>query len=488
MTIENLLKIPKQKLAEDTLEMYHEIQSLKSELSELKRLVFGSRSERFIADENPQQQNIFGEDVQAVATESDTISVDRKQSKKKKGHGRQELPAHLERIEHIIEPEADTSEMLRMGEEVTEELEYKPAELYVNKYIRPKYVSKDKETIIIGELPSRPIEKGIPGPGLLAHILTNKYVDHLPLYRQRQIFKRNTMDIAASSIDNWIVLTCNLIKPLYDHIGKRIGTKKYVQADESPVRVQDRSKKGKTHQGYFWVYNSPLDTDIYFDYRKTRSRAGPESVLADFSGWLQSDGYAVYDGIGKREDIETVHCMAHARRYFDKALKNDDRSSDMMKMIQKLYDIERNAREDLLDHEQRQQLRQKEALPITIKMKAWLDKHSLTLLPKSDLGKAVTYMNTRWKTLTLYLKHGLLEIDNNWVENAIRPIALGRKNWLFAGSHKGADRSAMIYTLVENAKQAGINPYAYLKTVIARIADHPMNKLDDLLPQNIQLD
>ncbi|MCK5520304.1 MAG: IS66 family transposase, partial [Candidatus Marinimicrobia bacterium] len=372
MTLDRLLKIPKQELAKNTLKIYHENERLKSELIELKRMIFGQKSERFISENNPDQQNLFFEESTVAIEEKISVTYEKSKSGKKPGHGRKELPAHLPRVDHIIEPDEDVSGLVKIGEEHTEELEYKPAELYVNRYIRPKYAHKDGEGIVIGLLPNRPIEKGIPGPGLLSHILISKYVDHLPLYRQRQIFKRNSMDIAASSIDNWVKESGKLLKPLYNHIKTRMKDKKYLQADETPVPVQDRNKKGKTHQGYFWVYHSPLDREIFFDYKKGRGREGPNAMLKEFSGWLQSDGYVVYDSFAKQKDIHVLHCMAHARRYFEKALKNDDEAKEIMTLIQKLYKIEAEARENKFTHEQRKQLRLKNTLPVLSEMKKWL--------------------------------------------------------------------------------------------------------------------
>jgi len=469
-------------------ELLSENIQLKQELADLKRLIFGQKRERFIPG-NSDHQLSFGLGLEVSTRLEETTEQITYQRKKKTTkytpHSRQDLPAHLPRREIIIEPEESTEGLSKIGEEITEELDYEPGTLFVNRYIRPKYAKGKSEGVIIGDLPSRPIDKGIPGPGLLSHIFIGKFVDHLPLYRQRQQFKRQGVDLSASTLDNWITSGYDLLFPLYELQRERIVKKEYLMADETPIQVLDKIKKGKTHRGYFWVYHDSIGKEILFDYQDNRSRAGPFGILKDFSGFLQTDGYNVYDEIGQWESITLLGCMAHARRYFDKSLPNDKkRSEDMLIQIQGLYKIEAFARDNHFSHEERYNLRQEESVPILDEMKAWLDTEALQVLPKSTLGKAIGYMLGRWKYLKRYVEDGRFEIDNNLIENAIRPVALGRKNYLFAGSHNGARRSALIYTLVANAKLQGLEPFAYMRDVISRIADYPYKKLADLLPVN----
>ena len=488
MTLENLLQKDKHQLAEEMLEMYHELQHKKLELDELKRMVFGTKSERFIST-NPHQQVLF-DDSKFSETGSETEAIHytrRKVADKKAGHGRNLLPDHLPRVDHIIEPEEDVSGLVQIGELISEELEYKPAELYVNRYIRPKYAKADGEGVLVGFLPNRPIEKGIPGPGLLAHILTGKYVDHQPLYRQRQIFKRHQVDIAPSSIDGWVARSFDVLIPVYERYRLRLQAKDYLQVDETPVRVQDPSVKGKTHTGYFWVYYSPPDQEVFFDYHPSRGRKGTAAFFEKFRGSLQTDGWKVYEYFGAREDITALHCMAHARRYFEKAAESPETRNEALSRIAQLYHIEEDLRKKELCPDEIRELRMKHSLPLLQEMKSWLDEQLTKHLPKSRMGIAVAYMLSQWEGLIRYCDDGRYQIDNNWVENKIRPVALGRKNWLFAGSHIGAQRSALFYTLTSNAKLAGLDPYRYLKKLISRIPDHPMNKLDELLAHNIIL-
>jgi transposase len=461
---------------------------LKQELADIKRLIFGQKRERFIPG-NSDHQLSFGlglEPSAGMEESTEQITYQRKKTTTKHTpHSRQELPAHLPRKEIIIEPEESTAGLSKIGEEITEELDYEPGTLFVNRYIRPKYAKGESEGVIIGDLPSRPIDKGIPGPGLLSHIFIGKFVDHLPLYRQRQQFKRQGVDLPASTLDNWISSGYDLLFPLYELQRERIIKKAYLMADETPIQVLDRRIKGRTHRGYFWVYHDPLEKEILFDYQNSRSRAGPFGILQDFKGYLQTDGYNVYDEIGQWESITLLGCMAHARRYFDKSLSNDkERSEWMLSQVQRLYKTEAFARNNRYSHEERYNLRQKEAIPILDEMKAWLDTKALQVLPKSTMGKAIGYMLGRWKYLKRYVEDGRFEIDNNLIENSIRPVALGRKNYLFAGSHNGARRAALIYTLVANAKLQGLEPFAYMRDVLSQIADYPYKKLADLLPVN----
>ncbi len=281
---------------------------------------------------------------------------------------------------------------------------------------------------------------------------------------------------------------CNLLWPLYENLKHRVLSQGYIQADETPIPVLDKSKKGKTHQGYHWVYYSPLEKTVFFDYNKGRSREGPAKLLKNFSGYLQTDGYKVYDSFGGRKSITHLNCMAHARRGFEKALDYDKaKAGYAMGMFQKLYDIERKAKLENMDSEQRHALRLNEALPVLNELGKWIVETYKTALPKSAMGKATAYCIPRWDKLMNYLNDGSLEIDNNFAENAIRPIALGRKNYLFAGSARGAERAAMFYSFFGTCKKNNVNPFEWLKKVLEVIPGHKVNRLDELLPQNLKI-
>jgi transposase len=466
-------------------ELEAKVAFLELEMDKLRRMIFGQKRERFVPVVSPEQldMQLDDEKIETVAVQTEEISYTRTKKKVKTPHGRNPLPAHLPRKDIVIEPEQDVTDLKKIGDEVTEELEYEPGKLYVNRYIRPKYALPLDEGVIIANLPTRPIEKGIAGPGLLSHVLVSKYVDHLPLYRQRQQFKRHGVTLPLSTLTDWVKQSADVLTPLYNEIKSTLLTASYLQADESPIKVLDNMKNGSAHLGYMWVYHSPLDDLVLFDYRRGRSRAGPNEMLRDFSGYLQTDAYAGYNDITNKSDVTAVGCFAHARRKFKDAQAQDvERAEWMLQHIQKLYALEDQARTEALDHNARYRLRETYALPILTEMKAWLDEQSKSILPKSAIGQAIGYALTQWPRLERYTENGILEIDNNLIENQIRPLALGRKNYLFAGSHDGAQRAAIIYSLVATAKKHGVEPYAYLKDVIAKIADHPFNQLHQLLP------
>lgn len=461
----------------------------KEELAQLKRLIFGAKSERFVPDVSDEQLKLMLSGDQQIITspiEVEQIQYTRKKQQSEiKPTGRLPLPEHLERKEIIIEPDEDTSGLKCIGREVSEELEYEPGKLYVNQYIRPKYVRPDNKGILTAGLPSRPIDKGRVGPVLLAHIIISKFTDHQPLYRQSKMFGREGYQIPASTIGDWLKAASNLLEPLYD-LHKRIILKQdYLQGDETPIKVQDRSKKGKTHRGYHWVYQAPLINAVLFDYQKGRGREGPKEMLKEFSGWLQTDGYQVYEEIGKNKHIVLLHCMAHARRKFEQALDNDtQRAGYVLSKMKVLYGTERQARNEGLTYEQRQSLRQRESVPILNELGQWLKENYPNVTPKSLIGKAIHYSLSRWNKLSIYITDGKLEIDNNLVENSIRPVALGRKNYLFAGSHEGAKRAAMFYSFLGTCARNNINPQVWLADIFRRIPDQSIQNLEELLPQN----
>lgn len=483
----------KARLAEESAQKTNEeFKHLQFLYDQLKRLMFGAKRERFIANTDVNQMTLpFDIPEQPVAEQTtETIEYTRKKtSSRENHHGRLELPSHLPVEEIHLEPEQDTNGLKCIGQEITNELDFTPAKLFVRKYIRNIYALPNGEGIIIADLPARPIDKGIAGAGLLSNILVEKFVDHLPIYRQIERFKRDQVAIPSSTIDGWVTQTANLLNPLYDYLVKLVIAQGYLQVDETPLKVLDpQNKKGKTHQGYHWVYNAPLQNAVFFDYCKGRGREGPMILLNDFKGYLQTDGYAVYEWFAKQPGITHVACMAHARRKFEQALDYDkEKAGFVMRKIQELYAIEREARESGMSSAQRKELRLDKSLPIMNELGKKIAEMYKTAVPKSPMGIALTYAIQRWDNLVNYLYDGSLEIDNNWVENAIRPNALGRKNYLFAGSHEGAKRAAMFYSFFGTCKKNNVNPYQWLKRVLELIPEYPANKIGDLLPQNLKL-
>ena len=468
--------------------LYLEHVNLRHELDQLKRLVFGSRHERFIPA-TPEEQLSLGlnaeqKEVAPAPTQKIEYSrIQRTSSTEKVSTGRMKLPADLPRERVVLEPSEDVTGMEKIGEEVTEELERIPGKLFVRQYVRPKYARKNGEGVAIASLPTRPIDKGIPGPGLLAQITIDKYTDHIPVHRQQQRLEREGIKLPNSTITDWIGSTCALLDPLYEALKREVLSSNYLQVDETPIKVLDKNKKGTTHRGYHWVYHAPLKRMVLFDYREGRGREGPEECLDGFTGWVQSDGYAVYELLDSKR-ITLLNCMAHGRRKFDEAKDNDfARASYVLTEMQKAYLIEREAREKGLSHEERFRLRQEKSVPILAGLKSWMIENYKAVIPKSPIGQALHYCLERWDKLMLYTTNGMLEIDNNLVENAIRPVAIGRKNYLFAGSHNGAQRAAMLYSLLGTCKINDINPFEWLRSTLERIPNHPVNRISELLPR-----
>lgn len=473
------------------LKLKTEFEFLKHELSELKRMVFGAKRERFIPT-NANQTTLFDTTEQLVepqAEQTEKITYERKKTKQEKNNPvRTDLPAHLTRVKEVIEPVNLPDGAIKIGETITELLVYKPSEYFVRQIVRPKYIvsQNDEQTqIVTAKMPTLPIPKGNADASVLAHILVSKYVDHLPFYRQVQIMKRQNLIIAESTINGWFAASCNLLEPVYQRMIEKIQSSSYLQADETPMPVLTKDKPGATHKGYQWVFYDPIARLALFKFDKSRGREVPNDFLKDFSGHLQTDGYTAYNHLIKPKNIEQLACMAHARRKFEHAKDNDTaRAEAALMMFAKLYDIERELKDSQADYEQIKQQRQQEAVPVLNQMKQWLDDNINQTLPKSAIGQAIAYSITLWNRLIRYTEDGRFQIDNNLIENAIRPVALGRKNYLFAGSHDAAQNAAMIYSILATCKLNNVNPFDYLNHSLAVISNYPAEKIDDLLPQN----
>jgi transposase len=470
--------------------------ALEQQLQQLQKMIFGSRQERFVPTSTSGPQLTLDIQVEPIAAVSlvnaQKISYTRHSTKEEANPiqhpGRMKLPESLRREEITIEPEADVTGCKKIGEEITEVLEYAPGELYVKQYKRPKYALPDHGGVVIGKLPSRPLEKALAGEGLLAQVVIDKYIDHLPLHRQMQRFERTGVKIAYSTLTDWVSSTCQLITPLFTALQSEVINCNYLHADETPIKVMDKDKKGETHRGFYWVYQDSINRTVLFDYQEGRGREGPLKMLESFTGYLQTDGYAAYDIFDKRANITQIHCMAHARRMFSEALENDyGRASYALEEIQKLYVIERICKEQNLNFEETKAVRSMKSAPILRSLGLWLQQQYVHVLPKSLIGRAIAYSLERWQKLSTYITDGRLKIDNNPVENSIRPVALGRKNYLFAGSHEAAKRSGMLYSLLGTCKMHGVEPYAWLKAVLHKIADHPVNRVQELLPHRYKM-
>lgn len=462
-----------------------EIESLKAQIAYLKRRIFGSTKESF-KDPNQLELDLeieekSPEDLATSSPEEEVIEV----IKKKKKAKRRSIPSHLPRQIEVIEPENIPEGATRIGEEISERIEFSPGKLYVRQIVRPKYSLPEEDSIIISELPSDLIPKCMAGNSLISQFIVGKFYDHIPLYRAQGIFKRSGIDFPKATINGWISKAAELLTPLYEHIEKKVIQSDYIQADETSIKVLTDKKPGATHLGYFWVYYAPHIKSCLFAYDNSRSGSVPESTLKEFKGVLQTDGYQGYHKLASRKGIIKLACMAHARRKFFEAKENDNaRAEYALKKIQELYKIERTIKEKQLSIEETYLLRQEHAVPILQELGQWLKKESLTALPKSPIGKAINYSLNLWDELCQYTEDGSYIIDNNNVENKVRPVAIGRKNYLFAGSEEGAKRAAMFYTLSSMCKMADVEPHAWYTDVLNRISDIKPSKYDDLLPQN----
>lgn len=486
-----LEQLTKEQLAEKYEAVQFENYQLKEKLEWFKRQIFGKKSERFIPVDKNQLSLEFGELSSGSKEEeprTETITYDRKKKKERKEKPvRTSLPAHLRREEIRITPEGDLSGMVKIGEEISEYLQEKPGDVYVLKLIRDVYAYKNDpdKGILTPELPSHVLPKFSVGVGMLAMILVRKYVDHLPIYRQIQIYKRHGITLSPSTLHGWIKAGANMLIPLYNKARELLLAGNYIQSDDTRFKVLEEKGDRQTLLGYMWVYQDPTTGMVVFDYSSNHDRSKPEAMLENFIGYLQCDGAPLYESFEKSGRIILLNCWAHARRKFDEAKGNDkQRAEAMLFMIQKLYAIERIAKENLYSPEQRFAIRQEQSLPVLAEIKSWLIENYSHIAPSSAIGKAISYTLPRIENLSHYCSNGILEIDNNLAENSIRPIVLGRKNYLFAATHESAQRAAVIYSMFATCKRNGINPEAWLTDVLGRINDHHINRMEELLPQN----
>lgn len=475
-------------MADEKEQKYIEkISKLEQENTMLKRMIFGQKSERFVSKNNTGQAKLFSDSEigsePAIEVERVQNPVEKKQKNQPK---RQKLevtiPDHIQRIEQIIEPEQKQDSDKRIGEEVTEILEIKSIEFYVRKIIRPKYVTIDG-SVIIAVMPEMVLPKSYAGSTILTQMIVDKFVDHLPFYRQLKKYKREGIKIAESTYNGWFKQSSILLEPLYDTLVKQTVDADYLKADESPIPVQTKDKIGATHQGYQWVYQNPKKKIVAFQYHRSRSKEAPDEILQNFKGALQTDGYAAYEHFEKQGKVKLLGCMAHARRKFEEALKNDKiRAEHILFKIQELYSIERQAKEQELNHEEIYKLRQNKSVTILNDIHKYLKTEKSKVVPSSAIGKAISYNLNQWHKLIRYTENGKYEIDNNSIENKIRPLALGRKNYMFAGSHEAAQRIAMMYSFFGTCAMNNINPNKWMKYVLENIASHKANKLYELIP------
>lgn len=496
-THDSLLVASRQELIDIIMGQSTRIDALSNEMTELsmklewfKRQVFGSKSERFIPSDDLQMAMDLGvvnqKELDHAAKET-PVTYTRKKSSgtlPAKGHGRGTMPTHLPIKKTTVEPQEDTTGMVKIGEEVSWYYEMdKPTSLHIVMIIRPKYALPQKEGVIIGDLPALPVEKGNAGPGFLAYITSEKYLYHMPLDRQRRKFKLDfNVEFSESWLSDNIGRTVFWFEAVAQAYKNKLLMSSYLQADETPIPVLTRDKKGKTHRGYLWVYHDPIQRLVLFDYRENRSHKGPSDFLKDFRGTLQVDGYEGYADIIFSNSLVHAGCMDHVRRRFEKAKDYDTvRSAHALDVMREWYAVEREAREKNLTFDERLMVRKEKVAPSMAVFKLWMQQQLLEVLPKSPVGVALQYALNQWEYFVPYLTDGRIELSNILIENAIRPVALGRKNFLFAGSHNAARWPAVIYSLAAIAQYHGVAPFEYFKELLTELPKANAQDIDQFL-------
>ena len=488
-----------QTLRTQVAEKSQRIAQLEDMLKQARQQRFGSSSEK----QSPDQLGIFDEAEATLDDQLESIIVDEPEAAVAKAptprKKRQSIPEHLPRVEVFHDlPESeklcphDGTALTRIGEETHEQLDIIPAKIQCLRHIRAKYACPCCEQhLITASKPKQPIEKSIAAPGLLAYISVSKYCDGLPLYRQIDMFKRIGVELDRTSLANWMIHCGELVQSLINRIEETLQALPVLHMDETPVQVLKEPDKTAQSKSYMWVMSSPKSCAVpavLFHYSPSRSGDIPKLLLNDFNGALMVDGYEGYQPTCTDNHLTRLGCWAHARRKFMDAKKLQPKgkvgkADQALSFIQKLYVIEKNNKEK--SSRERHQARQLESRPIIDKLKKWLDKALANTPPKSSLGKAASYLNKQWPRLIGYLDDGNYPIDNNRAENSIRPFVIGRKNWLFSASQKGATASANLYSLIETAKLNGIEPFAYLNHIYTHLPNaESVDDIDALLPWN----
>jgi len=463
---------------------------LKEEYLALKRLFFGPRRERL--PEAAGQLHLF--DAAAAPPTPDepatlTPAEELPSRGRRKGHGRQRIPDNLPRTDvlHDVPPEERACDCgrdkARIGEDVREQLEYEPGKLSVLRHIYPKYAcSCCKDGVTMSEPPANPIEGGLAGPGLVTYVLVNKFSDHLPTYRQQDVLSRHGIFLARSTLCDWMAQCALRLRPLVDLMREQLMQSLVINADETPVQVQDRTRDS-TRTGYFWVYiGDGAHPYAVFDYRDSRARDGPAEILKNFRGYLQTDAYASYESVVAKSAgrIIPVGCWAHARReFFDARLSQSREVHLVLGLVAQMYDIEDEIR--LLSPGERFAVRQERTVPILGRLGEFLREQSAGALPRSQYGKAIAYALNHWTELCRFTENGALEIDNNISERTLRACAVGRKNWIFLGSDRGGETAAICFSILAGAKRHRIEPFAYVRDLLVSLSSDDVD-LSSLLP------
>ncbi|MGB8625079.1 MAG: IS66 family transposase [Candidatus Cybelea sp.] len=480
----------------ELLSRHVEIEALKLDILKLRRLQFGQKSEKRACQ--IEQLELRLEELETTEAQlSEALAAQGKMAPSTRTpRTRREWPDHLARETQVVAPHEEScpscnGTLKPLGEDVSETIEYVPARFKVIRCVRPKLACASCDAIVQAPVPSRPIERGIAGPGLLAHVLVGKYADHLPLYRQSEIYARVGVDLDRSLLADWVGRASELLAPLADALRRHVFAADVVHGDDTPLPVLAPGR-GKTKTGRLWTYvrderpaGGQAAPAVWFAYTPDRKGEHPQRHLNDFIGILQADGYAGFSGLYDGGRVVEAACWAHVRRKFVDLyeLHQSEVAKEVLDRIGALYAIEKEIRER--SPVERRAVRQERSRPLLDALELYLRDMLRTLSQKSAMAKAIRYALSRWEALNRYCDDGRIEIDNNAAERALRCVALGRKNYLFAGSDAGGERAAAIYSLLGTAKLNGFNPEAYLREVLARIAEHPITRIDELLSWNL---
>lgn len=474
--------------------LWDELQQARWRIAQLEKQLFGATSERQAQSNLSKEQillSLFPAPAQPAATQQ--VLLPAADQRAQGGPRRQPALKVLETVTQRIEPQDKVcphcgQAKCEIGCEKSERYEYVPAKLVRHEIIRPKLACPCGQAgVSIAPLPPSVVAQGQPAASLVAHVLLSKFVDHLPLYRQQQQFERLGVNFPKSTLGDWVEQGALWLQPLVREMKQQLLHSDYVQVDETPVRVQDPDVSGKCATGWLWVLGAP-QSDVIFEFHPGRGKAFAQQLLSGFKGYLQRDGYGVYESLA-RDNLELVPvgCWSHARRKFVDALEDQpDQAMPLVNEVRKLYIVERHARDECLSAQQRYELRQQLSLTILKGLEPMLRSAQQKVLPQSPLGKAARYCLGEWEALNRYLLDGRLEIDNNLTENAIRPSALGKKNWLFIGHPQAGWRSAVIYSMVVSCQRRGIEPWNYLRDVLTRLPAMKQSEISCLLPANWQ--
>jgi len=479
-----------QELLQAVNELRAENALLRQKIDLLVKRVFGSSSEQL--DKN--QLELLAPPETKVTVEAIVAAPEKERAERSRKERVARLPENLPVVEEVLDPElvkAQPEQWRLVGQEISEQLDYEPGRFFRRRVVRRKYVHKTNpdRAPLIAPLPERLLDRSLPAPGLLAHIVVGKYCDHLPLYRQEQIYQqRHGVNLPRQSLTRWVELASEWLKPIYEQIRTGVMGGGYVQVDETPVDYLEPGN-GKTKQGYLWTCSRP-GGDVFYRWETSRAAACLDNIIpVDFTGTIQSDGYSAYRSFANgRNGIELAGCWAHVRRKFHEALEQSPKTAGwVMRQIQHLYRVEarlRESRHSGTGPELRAAVRAAESKPVVERLERAMIrlKRSGRHLPQSLLGIAIDYALGQWRTLDVYLGDGRVEIDNNLVENAIRPTALGKKNWLFMGDADAGERGAIIYTVIESCRRRGIDPYAYLKDILTRLPNMTNHQIPEVIP------